>query len=201
MSNKNIRSATAGSDLQLDDSIQLWILHLREALVNTSNEGDQNLEGSGNHIIKNNLKHLQGRKKWSQARKVLWQQELRLTLRVSSEWNKYQWKEITNRQCWVHLEKDIRKNYCCPTKLPLKIVNRINICQRPYLCSGEKVGLNNLIIFWHSIFHAIIFLYIFTCKGGSSWIKELAHVLHLQHVKSLKANTRLGEIFARLILF
>lgn len=68
MSNKNIHSATAGADLLLDYSIQLWILHLREALANTSNEVDQKLEGSGNHIIKNNLKHLEGRKKWSQAR-------------------------------------------------------------------------------------------------------------------------------------
>ena len=114
------------------------------------------------------------------SKKFLWQQELRLTLRVSSEWNKYQWKEITNRQGWVHLEKDIRNNYCCPTKLPLKIVNRINICQRPFPCSGEEVGLNDLIIFQHSIFHVSVFLYIFTYKGGSSWIKELAHVLHLQ---------------------
>ena len=51
MSNKNICSTTAGSDLLLDDSIQLWILHLREALANTSNEVDQKLEGSENHII------------------------------------------------------------------------------------------------------------------------------------------------------
>lgn len=59
--NKNIQ-CQGWTDLLLDDSIQFWILHLREALANTSNEVDQKLEGSGNHIVKNNLKHLEGRK-------------------------------------------------------------------------------------------------------------------------------------------
>ena len=35
--------------LLLDDFIELWILHLRDTLTNSSKAGDQKVEGSGNH--------------------------------------------------------------------------------------------------------------------------------------------------------
>lgn len=44
--------------LHLDHSVQLWILHLRDILTNTSKEGDRKVEWSGNCIIQNNQRDL-----------------------------------------------------------------------------------------------------------------------------------------------
>lgn len=55
--------------LHIGYHIQRWILHLRDMLTNTSKEWDQKMEGSGNHIVKNNGKDLEGGQKATKQEK------------------------------------------------------------------------------------------------------------------------------------